>query len=186
MKDKGFTLVELLVMLVVLSILVGISIPNIMGIIKENKKSMFLDDANRLLDNAKVRTAVDEYDYLPKGTMWQCTILRLSVLDRNDDFKNSPNGGTYDRDNSFVLIKSIVSGSEIEYKYYVRLIEKIDDKYSGINFADSKDIEKKDKKVLDDEIENIGDGAYTYDSTFNGKYKVGDSYIDCYGIKDVK
>ena len=55
MNKKGFTLVELLVMLVVLGILIGITVPNIAGILKDNRKSMSYDDASRMIENAKVR-----------------------------------------------------------------------------------------------------------------------------------
>lgn len=187
MNQKGFTLVELLVMLVVLSILVGITVPNIAGIIKDNKKSAIMDDASRLVDNAKVRVSVDEKAYLPRGDNWECTILRLSALDRNDDFKEGPNDGVYDHNESFVLVKSTSSGSEIEYKYYVRLVEIKGEKKYGIDFADSVNVEKRDKKIFDNNVElnSIGDNNYVEDN-FNDRYKAGDEVINCTGIKDVK
>ena len=96
MNRKGFTLVELLVMLVVLSVLIGIAVPNITGILRDNKNSMTLDDANRMLDSARVKTTTEpkvlelEYD-------GDCTVLRLSYLDKNDDYKKGPNEGSYDK-----------------------------------------------------------------------------------------
>ena len=46
-------------MLVVLSVLIGIAVPNITGILKDNKNSMTLDDANRMLDLARVKTTTE-------------------------------------------------------------------------------------------------------------------------------
>lgn len=183
MNRKGFTLVELLVMLVVLSILVGITVPNIAGIIRDNKKSIIMDDASRLIDNAKVRVSINEVEYLPQSSGWECTILRLSTLDRNDDFKEGPNDGVYDPNESFVLVKN----TGTEFKYYVRLVEIKGDKKYGIDFADSVDVEKRDKRVFDTDVElnSIGDTSYV-EGNFNNRYKAGGTVINCSGIKDVK
>lgn len=96
MNRKGFTLVELLVMLVVLSVLIGIAVPNITGILRDNKNSMTLDDANRMLDSARVK-ATTEPKVLELEYDGDCTVLRLSYLDKNDDYKKGPNDGSYDK-----------------------------------------------------------------------------------------
>lgn len=185
MKNKGFTLVELLVMLIVLSILIAISVPNIAGIISNNRKSIMLDDANRMLDNAKVRLNVNEDEYLPKENN-ACTLLRLSALDRNDDFKSGPNGGEYDKNDSFVLITRLKSETEIEYNYYLRLIEIKDGKKYGINLASSTDVEKRNKEILDEKIvlNNIGSRDYTTEDF--EKYKYSSELNSCANINDVK
>ena len=184
MRKNGFTLVELLVMLVVLSILIGISVPNIAGIISNNRKSMMLDDANRMLDNARVRLNVNESEYIPKDD--ECTLLRLSALERNDDFKSGPNGGVYDKNESFVLISKERSASGIEYIYYLRLIEIKDDKKYGINLALSTDVEKRNKEILEEKIElnNIGNRDYITEDF--EKYKYSSILNSCASIKDVK
>ncbi len=184
MKKKGFTLVELLVMLVVLSILIGISVPNIAGIISNNRKSMMLDDANRMLDNAKVRLSVNESEYTP--SIDNCVLLRLSILDRNDDFKSGPNGGVYDKNESFILIRRDQSSSEIEYKYYLRLIEVKNEKNYGINFASSTDVEKRNKKILDEKVELNNIGNRKYNRKDFEKYKYSDETSFCASITDVK
>ena len=40
LKNRGFTLVELLAMLVVLGILMAVTIPNITGILNQSKENM--------------------------------------------------------------------------------------------------------------------------------------------------
>ena len=52
MNNKGFTLVELLAMLVVLAILMGIAIPNITGILANNKVNVMKADASKMTDGA--------------------------------------------------------------------------------------------------------------------------------------
>ena len=57
MKNKGFTLVELLAMLVVMGILIGIAIPNISGIVGKQKENAFKSDINSLVERVKVKVA---------------------------------------------------------------------------------------------------------------------------------
>lgn len=152
MNRKGFTLVELLVMLVVLTILIGITVPNITGIIKNNKNSMTLDDANRMLDSAKVKTTIEE-NMLDLKHDGECSVLRLSYLDKNDNFKKGPNDGTYDLYESFVIIQLRIERDfdnveEYNYDYFVRLIEKKDAKIYGINMATAEEVEKREKTVF--------------------------------------
>ena len=151
MNRKGFTLVELLVMLVVLSVLIGIAVPNITGILRDNKNSMTLDDANRMLDSARVK-ATTEPKVLELEYDGDCTVLRLSYLDKNDDYKKGPNDGSYDKSESFVVIqlkKEYIDGrEEIDYQYFVRLIEKKGDKLYGINMAPAANVEKREKDIF--------------------------------------
>ena len=151
MNSKGFTLVELLVMLVVLSVLIGIAVPNITGILRDNKNSMTLDDANRMLDSARVK-ATTEPKVLELEYDGDCTVLRLSYLDKNDDYKKGPNDGSYDKSESFVVIqlkKEYIDGrEEIDYQYFVRLIEKKGDKLYGINMAPAANVEKREKDIF--------------------------------------
>ena len=46
-NNKGFTLVELLAMLVVLGILIGISVPNITGILNQQRETAFIEEKDR-------------------------------------------------------------------------------------------------------------------------------------------
>lgn len=159
MNRKGFTLVELLVMLVVLSVLIGIAVPNITGILKDNKNSMTLDDANRMLDLARVKTTT-ETKILDLEINGYCSILRLSYLDKNDDYKKGPNEGSYDKNESFVIIqvkKESVDGvAEIDYQYFVRLIEKKADKLYGINMSPASKVEKREKDIFKNEPKLFG------------------------------
>lgn len=52
-NNKGFTLVEILAMLLVLGIIVAITIPNITGILSGQKENVYIEDAYGLNpDNA--------------------------------------------------------------------------------------------------------------------------------------
>lgn len=134
MNRKGFTLVELLVMMVVLGILIGVSIPNITGIVANQKKNATKDDALRLVDNAKMKVAAK--NDIPKPKTGECLIFTLDYLDSGSEFLTGPYGGEYSRYDSFVIYKK--EGGK--YNYYVRLVEKLDKGDYGINLANIEDL----------------------------------------------
>lgn len=124
MKQKGFTMVELIAMLVVIGILMAITIPNISGILKNNREGIAIEDINKMVGNAeqKMETGSAKHPGLN-----QCVVMSLKYIDDNSDFKTGVNSGVYDREESFVVVtKKRLSGSTdtSEYKYYLRLVEK--------------------------------------------------------------
>lgn len=61
MKNKGFTLVELLAVIVVLAIIMVIAIPNIMRSMDNSKKGTFKVYAQRVLTKAEERYQSDQF-----------------------------------------------------------------------------------------------------------------------------
>lgn len=116
-NKSGFTLVELLVSLVLLGVLMAITIPNIIGIVEQNKNNAYVEDSEKMLSSAKYKMASND---IKKPSVGKCIIMTLGYLDTNDDYKNTPNDGVYDKGKSFVVIKRESS----RYDYYVRLEEK--------------------------------------------------------------
>lgn len=160
MKNKGFTLTELLAMLVVLGILMAVSIPNITGMVKNQKLNIIRSDAIKVVDTMKTKIAKDKSIQRPKNN--ECLIFSLDYLNDNDNFDKGPNGGLYHQFDSFVLFTKYNN----EYKYYVRLVEqrKIND-YFGIELIDINDIKEADSNKItkindyygltDNSIENV-------------------------------
>ena len=125
-NKKGFTLVELLAMLVVLGIIMGIAVPNVMGMIGQNRINHIKADAQKMVDSTKIKMTTNKY--LPKLTNDNdCLVFSLKYLNSNEDITTGPNGGTYLEYESLVTVKKD-SG---QYKYYVRLIEEKDSTYYG-------------------------------------------------------
>ena len=60
MKKRGFTLVELLAVIVILAIILAIAIPGISGIIKSATKSAFASDAKVVIKNMNYKLLSDE------------------------------------------------------------------------------------------------------------------------------
>lgn len=102
MNKKGFTLVELLSTLVILSIIAVIAIPNVVRIISNNNKSKVLNDGIALIAQAKKKLAGDyELREQIDATGYNYT---LQALDEYSDITNDPKGSAYNRSNSHVKV----------------------------------------------------------------------------------
>ena len=101
-NNKGFTLVEILAMLVVLGILMAVAIPNISGILNNNRKNGYKSDATRMVDTAKMKVAKGN---VKKPAKNKCVVLALTYLNDSEDIVKGPNGGLYLEYESFVIIK---------------------------------------------------------------------------------
>lgn len=117
MKNKGFTLIELIATIVILGIIMLIAIPNIIGIVERNKRTAYVEDARRLVTLAETRFRADTSISLASG---QCMVMTLNFLE-NGQLQEPPDGGVYLRDNSFVVIRR--NGATISY--YVTLVEEL-------------------------------------------------------------
>ena len=124
MNSKGFTLIELLASMVILAILMALTIPNIMGILSQNKNANYLEDAKKLVSTAKYRYSSSEFTKtkLTNGRCYQMTIKYLN----NGEFDEAPNGGSYFNQYSYVLIQKKDAKHTV---YYVSLAEKIKGKH---------------------------------------------------------
>ena len=127
MNNKGFTLVELLAMLLVLGILMTIAVPNITGILANNKMNIMKADATKMVDTAKIKFSSLSKDERPK--VGECVVYALNALNDSGDISSGPNGGDYEQFNSFVVI----TRRSQKYEYYIRLIEVKDSSIIGID-----------------------------------------------------
>ncbi len=115
MKNKGFTIVELLASVVILAILLGVAIPNILGVMTKQKAKTYVEDAKRLSTLAKTKFSTTNTIDKKKGVCFN-----LNFLD-NGDFDEAPNGGKYIKELSYVYYE----GKDYRNNdiYYVTLVE---------------------------------------------------------------
>lgn len=128
MKNKGFTLVELIATLIVISVIALIAIPNISNSLKQIIFGITLTQAEGIVDSAK-SWAADNLDKVPNEN-GVSVIVTLSELKENgyidkNVYKNSDR--TEYQNSVFVIIKCLVIESD-EYnsentKYEYRIIE---------------------------------------------------------------
>ena len=148
MNNKGFTLVELIGSMVILGLLMLVVVPNVVGLMNSNRQTVYIEDAKKLVNIAKSKVSMHKISTLADN---QCAFLGLGYLD-NSEFDNPPNGGCYDVNSSFVIIKK--NDTTHEYDYYVQLAELYEGKYNGI-------LEPTD-------IKNITKDTIKQDSTLSG------------------
>ena len=97
----------------------GIAIPNIMGIIKKQKQSTYLEDAKKMVSRAEYMIRSNTEVKKPTGTgTGKCILMTLGFLD-NGEFNSPPYGGAYYTNFSYVIVEN----SNGKYTYKVQLFE---------------------------------------------------------------
>lgn len=149
MKKKGFTLVELLVMLIVLGVLMVVTIPNISGLLKNQRLNKWKNDSENLIEIAKNYISKNSSNNeLEKPEVNKCVVFTLDYLDTNNEIKTGPNGGKYQDFDSFVVYTKESTGpTTSKWVYYVQLVEVSAEGTAGVKLkveADLEDLKKSD------------------------------------------
>lgn len=133
LNNKGFTLVELLAVFVVLGVLMAVTIPNIVGITETNKLQNYAEDAKKFKNSVEYRFRGDSTIEKPQVN-GDCIIANLKYV-AGSEFDSPPYGGEYMMNQSFV----VMAKKDNQYKYYVQLIEDLpgDEGYRGVKLKDN-------------------------------------------------
>lgn len=115
MDKKGFTLIELILVIGIIGAILAFAIPNVTTTLEKNKKDQMIADAKDMAEKAK-------NCLLTKG-FEACNSRTLDQLDTRNEIKDSPYGEKYDRENSYVDITKNGAENEHEYKYYITLTD---------------------------------------------------------------
>lgn len=156
MQKKGFTLVELLVMLLVLGVLIAVTIPNISGILKNQRLNKWKADGQNLIEITKTyiskKSTTTSNDLIKPG-IGECVIFTLDYIDANNDIKTGPNGGSYEDFDSFVVYtKESTGSSSAKWVYYVQLVEDSSEGKVGLKLKK----EEKLETIANSDISNSG------------------------------
>ena len=142
MKDKkGFTLIELIAVVVILSILAIIATPNIVNMIDRGKKEQYVADAKDFIAKATYMYKQEKYKVRFTGG----TIKLKDIEGINDSDLTDPYGYTYDKENSIIKFEepsSTDTGAVQERKITITLQSYQEDKCYMIDSTDKNDLDK--------------------------------------------
>ncbi len=86
MKNKGFTLIEVLAVLLILAIIALITVPIISNIIRESKETVFVQDVNSLVESIRTYQADNNYEAI---TINYTTGENVELLELDGDLPDS-------------------------------------------------------------------------------------------------
>lgn len=133
-KNSGFTLVELLAVMVIIGILSFYAVPRITGLFSRSRNKIYISDALKFTSMVEQLITSSKIDKPDNGNS---IIVRFKYLDTND-LNSPPNQGKY-IDSSFVVVKN----NNGVFEYSVMLVEQIKDGgYKGVELTKEEDLQK--------------------------------------------
>ena len=105
MNSKGFTLIELMGVIVILSIIMLIAIPNVTSTLEKTKKDSYIADAKKFVSLVQYEVRMGTVE---KPTPSHNVSVSLGDL-KTDQISKDSDGNSYDTINSYVIMQ-IVDG----------------------------------------------------------------------------
>lgn len=118
-KKKGFTLVELLAVIVILAILIAIAVPAVTKYITKSRKEGMIQTANSFVSAISTDT-VSEFYELPIGNN-DVTIISVDLIKLENGKEKTPYSGHWLPKYSYVAIINVGTDEDPEYEYYIAL-----------------------------------------------------------------
>ena len=180
MKKKGFTLVELLATIVVLSVIALIAVPIVINVIEKAKKSALVSSVNGLVESANMYYTNE----IIKGDISDNVIFDFEEGIQTSDNKLSFKGKVYNGKLILTSDSDVITCID-DGKYYAYKEKNSDEVVSGIgtcvydgttgDFTIESDIDviqkecDSDKKELQDKIDELTDNVNNLETLINEK-----------------
>lgn len=186
MKNKGFTLIEILSVIIILGIIMLIAVPSYTAYINSSRKSGFYTDITSYIESLKGTIIMNDYGTLPE--VGEILVIPVMINGKeNIKLEKSTNGkspfGTYNSDKCYLVVvpRATKGGAtdSVVYDYYAVFLDR---KGYGVNNVASTRLSKTSVGRITNEAEvvslkdiSIGGKALIYD---------GINYIYCSGWSD--
>lgn len=196
-NEKGFTLIELIAVVVILAVIMMIAVPNVVTTINKNKKETFIEDAKKFKAAVEAKIISDTSIEYPNTD--SVLVFTLKQVGQNE-LDESPYGVKYAEDASWVAVtKEPVTVQETgpsgpvnktynKLVYYVHLVacttsdcsdEDYDSRY-GINFNQVENLNTNDRFNYVVQAEDVNN---TTDIPAYIKSKLGNKVVTMYKKK---
>ena len=146
MNEKGFTLVELLGVIVILSIIMLIAIPNVTSVLDRTKKDRYIADSKKFVSIVQYQLRRDNIQKPALGKSVKI-LLKDIAEDATDEISHDSDGYGYDVQKSYVKIAN-EDGYLVYYVQLLAITNNSQKRYRGI------------KEVNVEELD--GDNRYQY------------------------
>ena len=135
-NNKGFTMIELIIVVVIIGVILVFAIPNLVSTLERNKGEAMYVDAEQFIEQTKNCivanrrvSATKRCEYPTSGSI----DYYLSEVDSKSAIKESPYGNVYNRTESKVTVKY----EDGQYKYSVELKDN-DGNVCKVNYGEDK------------------------------------------------
>jgi prepilin-type N-terminal cleavage/methylation domain-containing protein len=172
-NNKGFTLMEILAVVIILGILLIIAIPAVSKYILNSDKSSYAADIIAIAETAKGEYDMKEYGSFLKENQLMIVPLQYITLEKGDSTK-SP-FGDYVTDLCYAIIVPERNG----YQMYINMV---DENGMGVSMKSYNEL---NKESIQDGIQNMVTPYISYNSSDNKLNFKGTDYKKC-GERQIK
>jgi len=159
MNKKGFTLIEIIAVIVIIGVLLLIAVPAVSSIIFSSRDKTYATNASTFMSEVDTLYKTKQYGPLLEENQIMIVPIKDVTFDKNN-FTNSPYGA-YVYNKSYVIIER----SNYGYKLYATIL---DDSSRGVLEAPYESINNDDVKVRDESDYVDLDSYYTCTQSGDG------------------
>ena len=137
MNKRAFTLVELLGVIVILSIVLMIAVPNVTSTLDKAKKESYLSDAKKLITQTEYELRRGGIEKPAANELIKITLSYLGTRDVSKD----QDGNKYNLKDTYVVV--VRKNGYLEY--YVNLVADLEEGQKGIQLVKSDELDSEER-----------------------------------------
>lgn len=175
MGKKGFTLIEIITVIIIIGIILTIAVPAVSSYILKSRKTNYSGTISAYVETIKGEYDMGEFgDYIDDSELM---IVPIKIIKLEKGESDSSPFGKYDFDKSYVLIKSNTYTND----YYVTFVDSADYGVSNVKIdnVSSETIDKVNSREITDITSYFSCNGKEYEFNNNIFTYDGKNYIAC-------